>query len=179
MTTREIVSLSLRMLGIYFVVTGLSSLPSFIVSIPPLGGTFVLSPLCYIVSGLVLGFFAPRLSVFFTEFSTAQDGPEKITPFEKWGRLCLLILGVYILAKSFPAFIQFAVVTALLFSEAQQTGDPRFSLTHKLAYLIGPTLNMAIAVYLILGPDKIMAFLAKHDRTLKKYLPRTEENDRG
>lgn len=41
---------------------------------------------------------------------------------------------------------------------------PRFIL------LIGPTVKLFIGVTLIIGPDKILGFITKHDETFKKII---------
>lgn len=90
MKKNKFVILCLRLLGIYFFVSGLSSLPS-VISMSMQGGSselyYLIGPLVYIASGLILFVFAYSISTFIVEFSDAEEDEIQITASEKTARI--------------------------------------------------------------------------------------------
>jgi hypothetical protein len=116
MTKRDFVILCLRLLGIYFIVMGLGSLAnmtSVFIESSKADHYLFIGPLIYIVSGLVIYVYAPKLCHFVVEFSDAEPEDVEITTSEKTTRIALLILGIYIFAQTLPYLISLSIDVGL------------------------------------------------------------------
>ena len=104
MKKSDFVILCLRLMGIYFGVLGVSSLTNmasifFDSSNSP---TYLyISPIIFIISGVVLFGYAHKLSHFIIEFSEAEEKSFHITASEKTTRIALLVLGIYLFSQAF------------------------------------------------------------------------------
>ncbi len=165
------VILCLRLMGIYFGVLGLSSLPnmtSIFLESSVSQKYFLISPLLLIVTGLVLVIFAPKLSQFIIEFSETEETSIHITASEKTTRIALLVLGVFIFAQSLPQLIQISIDVGIYYSNIDEVPKEVRYVQQRWTYLIGPIVKIIISAVLIIGPDKIIGFLARYDQTFKR-----------
>lgn len=171
MKKNNFVILCLRLMGIYFGVFGLSSLPnmtSIFLESSNSPKYFLISPLLLIVSGVVLAIFAPRLSKFMIDFSEAEDNSFHITASEKTTRIALLVLGVFIFAQSLPQMIQLSIDVGLYYSKSDEIPEHLRYVQQRWTYLIGPVVKLIISAILIIGPDKIIGFISRYDQTFKR-----------
>ena len=161
------VTLCLRLLGIYFGVSGLSSLPgviSMFINASSFSSYFFISPIILIACGVILCIFAPNISQFIIDFSEAEEAGFHITASEQTARIALLILGIFIFAQALPQFIQLSFDVGLYYKKLDEIQDVQ----HRWTYLIGPLIELIIGGTLIIGPDKIISVLSRYDETFKK-----------
>jgi hypothetical protein len=171
MRKNNLVTLCLRLLGIYFGVFGLSSLPNVIsmfIESSNLPSYFYISPIILIVCGTILCIYAPKISLFIIEFSEAEEGGFHITASEKTTRIAFLILGIFIFAQTLPQLIQLSFDVGLYYKNIDEIPKHLRSVQHRWTYLIGPVIKLFIGVILIIGPDKVIGLIAKYDDTFKK-----------
>lgn len=171
MKKNEFVILCLRLLGIYFFVLGLGSLPnitSMFIESSDLPPYLFLGPFIFIICGFVLYIFASKMSLFIIEFSEAEEDGLHITVSEKTTRIALLVLGIFIFAYAVPQFLQLSIDVGLYYLNIDEIPKHLRTVQHRWTYLIGPIVKLLIASILIIGPDKILEFLAKYDETFKR-----------
>ena len=179
MKNNNFVILCLRLMGIYFGVLGLSALPnmtSIFLESSSSPKYFLISPLFLVVSGVVLVIFAPKLSQFIIGFSEAEETSFHITASEKTTRIALLVLGVFILAQSLPQFIQISIDVGLYYSNTGKIPEHLRYVQQRWIYLIGPIVKLIISATLIIGPDKIIGFIARYDQTFKRIEPSNQRD---
>ena len=180
MKKNNFVILCLRLMGIYFGVSGLSSLPNMISIFYESSSStnyFFISPVLFIVSGIVLIIYAPKLSHFMIEFSEAEENSFHITASEKTTRIAFLVLGVFIFSQSLPQFIQLSIDVGLYYSNIDEVPKHLRYVQQRWTYLIGPVVKLIIAAVLILGPDKIIGFIARYDQTFKRIESSNNANE--
>ena len=174
------VILCLRLMGIYFGVLGLTSLPTmtsmfFSSSDEPI--YFLLGPCLYIICGIVLIVYAPKFSRFMIDFSEAEENALHITASEKTTRIALLVLGIFIFAHSLPQFLQLSIDVWLYYASIDEVPKHLRSMQRRWTYLIGPVIKLIIAAVLIIGPDKIIGFMARYDQTFRRFKSSTEADN--
>jgi len=161
----------LRLLGIYFGVFGLSSLPNVIsmfIGTSSYSNYFYISPIILIVCGTILFVFAPNISQYIIEFSEAEETGFQITASEQTTRIALLILGIFIFVQSLPQLIQISFDVGLYYINLNESQGHLRTSQPQWTYLIGPLIKIVIGAILILGPDKIIGILSRYDETFKK-----------
>ena len=166
------VVLCLRLLGIYFFVLGLHSLPNvlsmFVESGNHIPSYFFISPVVLIISGFVLYVYAPKIGLHIVKFSEAEEGDLHISASEKTTRIALLILGIFIFADALPQLIQTSFNVASYYQKIDEIPDHLRETQSRWTYIIGPFINLVISAILIIGPDKVIGILAKYDDQFKK-----------
>ena len=171
MKKNKFVILCLRLLGIYFFVLGLSSLPGVILMFTQASNAepyYFIGPFVFIASGLVLFMFANSFSTFIIEFSEAEEDDIHITVSEKTARIAFIILGIFIFAQALPQLIQLSIDVGLYYIRIDEIPKHLRGQQQRWTLLIGPTVKLFIGVVLIIGPDKIIGFIAKYDETFKR-----------
>jgi hypothetical protein len=171
MKKNKFVILCLRLLGIYFVVLGLSSLPSVIAVFSQTSNTelfYYIGPFVFIASGLILFVFANSFSTFIIEFSEAEENDIQITASEKTARIAFIILGIFIFSQALPQLIQVTINVGLYYIRIDELPKHLRGQQPRWTILIGPTIKLFIGVVLIIGSDKIIGFIAKYDDTFKR-----------
>ena len=178
MKKNNFVVLCLRLMGIYFGVLGLTSVPTIISMFTSSDGPiyFLLGPALYILSGVILIFYAPKLSRFMIDFSEAEENGLHITASEKTTRIALLVLGIFVFANSLPQLLQLTVDVWLYYANIDEVPKELRATQQRWTYLIGPCVKLIIAAVLIIGPDKIIGFLARHDQTFKRFKSSDDAN---
>jgi hypothetical protein len=180
MKKNSFIILCLRLMGIYFGVLGLSSLPNMIAIFLESSSSqkyFLISPLFLIVSGVVLVIFAPKLSHFIIGFSETEETSFYITASEKTTRIALLVLGVFIFAQTLPQFIQISIDVGLYYSNIDEVPKHLRYVQPRWTYLIGPIVKLIISAVLIIGSDKIIGFIARYDQTFKRLKSSNNANE--
>ena len=115
--------LCLKLLGIYFLVWGLSSLFSVVSVILQSAepqhyypaGTFL-----YVIAGLILLLAAKPISSFIIGFSEADENNVQIVATEQSARLAFIILGIYIFAYSLPHLIQISIDVGIYYAKIDE-----------------------------------------------------------
>lgn len=177
MKNKDFVVLCLRLLGIYVLILGLSSIPGFIGTI---GSTdlmplfYVLGPMIYVICGLVLMIAAPGIAKFIVNFSEAEEENLQISPSEKTARIAMLILGIYIFTYALPQFIQISIETGLYYKDLDSIPQHLRSQQYRWMVVIEPVIELIIASTLIIGPDKIIGFISRYDTTFKRIKNQSE-----
>ena len=177
MKKNNFVILCLRLMGIYFGVLGLTSLPtmtSMFLTSSDRPIYFLLGPSLYIICGIVLIFYAPRLSRFMIDFSEVEENGLHITTSEKTTRIALLVLGIFIFAQSLPQLLQLSIDVCLYYASIDEVPNHLRNMQQRWTNLIGPVIKLVIAAVLIIGPDKIIGFMARHDQTFRRFKSSTE-----
>jgi len=178
MKKADFVILCLKLLGIYFFVVGLSSLFSVLSVI--LQSTeskpyFSIGPFMYIVAGSILFAFAKRISTYILEFSEADDDDIQIMATEQTARIAFIILGIFIFSHALPQLVQLALDVGLYYVRIDEIPKHLREQQHRWTTLIGPGVKLLIASVLIIGPDKIIGFIAQYDETFKNL--KASKND--
>ncbi|MGD8393488.1 MAG: hypothetical protein PVH74_18290 [Desulfobacterales bacterium] len=171
MVKNKFVILCLRLLGIYFFVLGLASLPGIItVSSHNVNREFyfMVGPIIYLISGSILFTFAPRTSRFIVKFSEAEEEDFRITDYEKTARIAFLVLGIFIFAQALPHLIQLSIDVRLYYSRIDEIPKHLRNQQQRWTILIGPALKLVISIILIIGPDRIIGLISKYDHSFKK-----------
>ena len=170
MIKNKFVILCLRLLGIYFFILGLASLPGIItVSLTATREFyFLFGPILYLISGSVLFAFAPRISRFIVDFSETEEKELYISDYEKTARLAFLVLGIFIFAQALPHLIQLSIDVLLYYSRIDDIPKHLRNQQQRWTILIGPALKLIISIILIIGPDKIIGLISKFDHSFKK-----------
>ncbi len=170
MSKKDFVMLCLRLLGIYIIVTGISSLsnifPFFFDGSFSQGYLFI-SPLIYIIVGTVLYIYAPKFRSYVIDFSEAEENEIKITVHEKTARMAFILLGFYISAYAVPDIIQFSIEAVAFYQRMNEISQSTKWYEHRFYLIIPSIVELIIAAVLIIGSDKIIVFLSKFDDTFK------------
>ncbi len=171
MSKKEFVVLCLRLLGIYIIVTGTSSLPNaFSVFFDGsfTHGYLIISPFIYIIAGVVLYVYAPKLRFYVINFSEAEDDEFKISIHERTGRIACIILGIYIFAYAVPDIIQLSIEAGAFYQRINEISQAAKWYEHRWFYILPSVVELVIGAALIVGSDKIIAFISKFDDTFKR-----------
>jgi hypothetical protein len=164
----DFVIICLRLMGIYFGVFGLSSLPNMISMFnkaSDFSNYFFISPIILIVCGTILCGFAPNISQYIINFSVAEEGDFHVAASEQTARIALLILGIFIFVQSLPQLIQISFDVGLYYKDLDEIPGHLKDTQHRWTYIIGPLIKLIISTILIIGPDKIIGILSKYDET--------------
>jgi len=171
MKKTEFVILCLKLFGIYFFVLGLSSI-SILLSVmfqsTDFKSYYSVGPFMYVVAGIILFTFAKRISVHIVQFSEADDNNIQIMATEKTARIAFITLGIFIFSYALPQLIQLSIDVGLYYIRVDEIPKHLREQQHRWNILIVPTIKLLIAIFLIIGPDKIIGFIAKYDETFKR-----------
>jgi hypothetical protein len=171
MKKNDVVILCLRLLGLYFFVLGLGALPGVISMFLRLSQTesyFFIGPMLYLISGVILFVFAPRISSFIIPFSGAREDGLPSGASEQTARIAFIVLGIFIFAQALPQLLQLAIDIGLYYVKMNEIPKHLRAQQKSWTILIGPGIKLAIATVLIIGPDKITGFIAKYDASFKR-----------
>jgi hypothetical protein len=170
MKKADFVILCLKLLGIYFFVIGISSLSSALAVILQSGDSkpyFSIGPIMYIVAGSILFVSAKRISIYILEFSETDDDNIQIMATEQTARIAFIILGIFIFSHALPQLVQLALDVGLYYVRFDEIPKHLREQQHRWTIIIAPVVKLLIAMVLIIGPDKIIGFIAKYDETFK------------
>jgi hypothetical protein len=130
---------------------------------------FFISPSILIICGIVLYIFAPKIGRHIVKFSEAEDGSLHITASEKTTRIALLILGIFIFSDALPQLIQRSFNVASYYHRIDEIPVHLRENHMRWTHIIGPFITLIISIVLIIGPDKVIAILAKYDDQFKRF----------
>lgn len=179
MTKKEVVTLCLKMLGIYIFVTGTASLSDGIsVLREPLSNLIyvLLNPIIYMVIGFVLFLKAPNLCHYIIEFSDADKENLKISANEQTARIALLVLGFYVFTYSIPYFIDESLKTLIYYQRMKGISSAGRGRDLMWISIVPPIAEMLIGAVLIIGPDKVIRFIARFDDTFQRQSTSNKAN---
>ena len=171
MKKQEFIILCLRLLGIYLFVSGLGSLPGIISTLleyPNSRFHFFVGPSIYICTGVILVVYAGKLSNFIVDFSEAEDDEVKLVASENTARLAFIVLGIYIFSYVLPQLIQLSIEVGLYYVRIDEIPSHLRGTQHRWSILIAPSIELGIAIILIIGPDKVIKFISNYDETFKR-----------
>ena len=100
-----------------------------------------------------------------------------ITASEKTTRIALLVLGIFIFAHSLPQLLQISIDVWLYYTNIDDIPKEVRKVQQRWTYLIGPIIKLIISAVLIIGPDKIIGFMARHDQTFKRLKSSNEADE--
>jgi hypothetical protein len=165
MTKKEIVSLSLKLAGIYCLIMAITRLNfaimsavsalrqgfwDMLISITP----FVVLLLSFtpVVLLLLFGAYLIFSSKLPSKMASSMIQEEKTTSFtfQDIQVLAFSIIGVWLLSSTIPTFIQVIVRITVLYSASQQS-VPVFRNSYIISQIVVPVLKLALGIYLFSG----------------------------
>lgn len=174
MKENSLVILCLRLMGIYIGALGLNQvsgvLPMVLKSRSLISYSFSLGGVILVFSGVLLIIYAAKLSRFMTRSGELEESISHISASARTTRIALAILGVFIFAESLPQFVQKSIIVGLYYATVDEV--PRYMrygpYAHTWTNLIVPIVRLIISAILIIGPDRVIGFIAQHDQTFRK-----------
>ena len=88
----------------------------------------------------------------------------------------MLVLGIFIFAHSLPQLLQLSIDVWLYYASIDEVPKELRARQQRWTYLIGPSVKLIIAAVLIIGPDKVIGFLARHDQTFRRFKSTNDAN---
>ena len=180
MTKKEIVSLSLKLAGIYCLIMSISHLNfaimsvvsalrgqsfwSMLISITP----FVLLLLSFtpVVLLLLFGAYLIFSSKLASKIASSMIQEEKTTSFtfQDIQVLAFSIIGVWLLSNAIPTFIQVIVRITVLHSTSQQSFSV-FRNSYIISQIVAAVLKLALGIYLFSGSKGLAKLWQKFQST--------------
>ena len=177
MTKEEFVTLCLKIMGIFFLLLGLTNIPHLIQELTEprnLQWSFFVSPVLNILCGVILFFKARSFSLFITEGDTESD--VHFTPRSNTVRIALMVLGVYVLSNAIPHFFQIFANALAYHLEISSVPKHLRQIQQHFIYVVSPTIKIIIGLWLVFGTKGIVKLLGKFDNTFKEI---DESNEQG
>jgi hypothetical protein len=169
MNQKEIASVALKILGIYVLILGLSSI-SAPLGFPGIDGlnflSFLVSTLTYILSGLILIFKAESISNILLR--SDDQLLEKIDVSENFQKASLRVLGVYVAVFAIPSLVHLAMETIHYQILSSSVPEHLQQKPNYIIPLVSQALRFLIGVYLALGADSVIKVLGRFDKTIEK-----------
>ncbi len=169
MKNNEIAILGSKLLGIYFIITGLSGFPTTLgmSGQDGIGNlNFILSLLILITTGLVLFIKAEKISHFL--LGSESGSIEKIEISEGFQEAALRLIGIYILITTIPSLVHlFGQIIQILYF----TSDiPKYLQDRPLpiVHLISQSIRFLLGLYVTLGPSSVFKILQRFDKSIEK-----------
>jgi hypothetical protein len=139
------------------------------------GPIYFVGPIIYICIGAILFGFANGISNFIIRPSEAQNDIIHLSTSEHTARIAFLILGIYILSYALPQLIQLSIEVGSYYIHIDEIPEHVRQQQPRWIILVAPFIRLLISAILIIGPNKVLKFLAKYDDTLTKInSPKTE-----
>ena len=151
MTKKEIVSLSLKLAGIYcliMAITHLSFASMTVVSTWRKGFLYMLISIIPFVSLILFGAYLIFSSKLPSKMASSMIEEEKTTSFtfQDIQVLAFSIIGVWLLSSAIPTFFQTIVRITVLYSSSQQSIPVYFT-----SQIVAAVLKLALGIYLFSG----------------------------
>jgi hypothetical protein len=162
MKKNEFVTLCLKIMGLYFFLMGLINLPHLMSCLtePQMSRwDFFVSPLLFFICGIILFFKATSFTRFIIDVDIDKESGIQLEPTDNTMRIALQVLGFYILAQGIPGFCQILANAALYYYAISSI--PRYLQQQQqhFIYLVGPTAQICIGLWLIIGSRRIMHYI--------------------
>ena len=169
MTKNEIVTIALKILGIYVLILGLSSISAplrFCAMEGVNNWSFFITTFIFIVSGLILIFKAESISKLITRSS---DGlVDKIDFSENIQKAALRVIGIYVAVFTLPSIV-FLFGEVIQYKIAMKSVPEYFQQRPNFVVpMISQMLRLIIGIYLALGADTVIRALGRFDKTFEK-----------
>ena len=169
MNKNEIVTIALKILGIYIFVLGLSSIVSSI-GMNSLSGfsnwSLYFGIFIYIISGLILIFKGENISKLLFRFD--NNLIEKVDIPESFQKGALRVIGIYVAIFALPALIHIAgqiIEYTILSSDIPKHLQQK---PNYIVLLVSQSVRFLLGVYLALGPNSIIKVLSRFDKSIEK-----------
>lgn len=175
----EFVTLCLKIMGIYFLLMGLINLPHLLSCLtePEMSHwDFFVSPLLFFVCGIILFLKAHSFSRFIIDVDQEKEADIQFSPTYNTNRVALQVLGFYILAQAIPAFFQILANAALYHYNISTIPEYLRQKQQHFIYIVGPTIEMAIGIWFVLGSKTLIRILGRFDSTIRKIEPSNKED---
>ncbi len=169
MKKNEIAILGSKLLGIYFIVSGLSGFPATIGMGDPEGiydFSFILGLLIVITIGAILFLKADNISKFL--LGSESSSIEKIEISERFQGAALRLIGIYILVNSIPSLVHlFGQIIQIHYftSEIPKYLQDR---PFPIVSLVSQFIRFLLSLYLTLGASSVIKILGRFDKTIEK-----------
>ena len=169
MNKNEIVTIALKVLGIYIFVLGLSSIASSI-GMNSLSGfsnwTLYIGIFIYIISGLILIFKGENISKLLFRFDDKKI--EKFDISEDFQKNALRVIGIYVAIFALPALIH--IVGQIIEYKILSSDIPKHlqQKPNHIVLLVSQSIRFLLGVYLALGPNSILKILSRFDKSIEK-----------
>jgi len=167
MNPTHIALIGIRIVAIYLIAQGISSIPGvylFISTYDPEGsyntilyGSVLIAIFSPIIIGIALWFSAPKLSNYFiSTHPTSENNPElNVSQLQS---AVIVLIGVYLIAVSIPAL--FSVYYQLINMTPEVNGSKTINISI-LSNAISVTIKLLFGVALILGSNFIVRGISK------------------
>lgn len=169
MNKNEVVTIALKILGIYILVLGLASIPTS-TRINGLNGfdnwSLYFGTFIYLASGIVLIFKAESISKLI--FRPREGAVEKFNVSENFQKGALRVIGIYVAIFALPALIH---VAGQIIQYELLSSDIPEHLQEKPNYivpLISQLVRFLLGLFLALGPSSVIEALSRFDKTIEK-----------
>lgn len=169
MKKNEIVTIVLKILGIYIFVLGLSSIATS-TGMNGLSGfsnwSLYFGTIIYFISGLILIFKGEIISKLL--FRSDENVVEKFEISENFQKGALRVIGIYVAIFALPALIHIA---GQIIEYDILSSDIPEHLQQKPSYivpLVSQSVRFLLGVCLALGPNSIIKVLGRFDKTIEK-----------
>ena len=169
MRINEIVTIALKILGIYIFVLGLSSITSS-AGINGLSGlsnwSLYLGTIIYLISGLILIFKGENISKLL--FRSNESIVERFEISENFQKGALRVIGIYVAIFALPALIHIAgqiIEYDILSSDIPEHLQKK---PNYIVPLVSQSVRFLLGVFLALGPNSIIKALSRFDKTIEK-----------
>ncbi len=165
----EFVMLCLKVMGIFFLLLGITSIPHLIEELTEPRSSqwsFSVSPLLNILCGAILFFKANLISHYITEANNENE--VNFTPTSHTVRIALMVLGVFILSQAIPHFFQIFANSLAYHLEMSSIPKHLRQIQQHFIYIVSPTIKIVIGVWLVFGNKGLVKLLGKFDNTFKE-----------
>ncbi len=167
MTKKEIVSLSLKLAGIYCLIMSIPHVGIVIgaVSTWRLGFLFMLISITPVVLLLLFGAYLIFSSKLASKMASSMIQEEKTTSFtfQDIQVLAFSIIGVWLISSAIPYFI-YAIVRIVEHSTSQQS-VPVFRDSNIISQIVTAVLKLALGIYLFSGSKRLAKLWQKVQST--------------
>ncbi len=167
MKKKDAVFICLRIMGIFFALTGLSLLPHFLESLTAQRmdqWSFFVSPLVQLIIGILLYIKASKFSVYFADCRNDDDSYIDLNATDKTMKIALRLLGFFILANAIPHFFQILVNAVAYKVEISTVPKHLRQVQQHWRYIAAPTIKILIGFWFIFGINGIIGIMSRFDQ---------------
>ncbi len=168
MTKKEIVSLSLKLAGIYCLIMSIPHVGHVMAAVSTwrLGFLFMLISITPFVLLLLFGAYLIFSSKLPSKMASSMIQEEKTTSFtfQDIQVLAFSIIGVWLLSSTIPTFIQVIVRITLLHSTSQRSFSV-FRDSYIISQIVAAVLKLALGIYLFSGSKGLAKLWQKFQST--------------
>ena len=171
MKRNEIVTIALKLLGIYILVLGLAAIATS-TGVNGLSGfgnwSFYFGTLIYVISGLILIFKGDNISTLLFPPKEHEHIVEKFEISQNFQKGAFRVIGIYVAIFALPALvhiagqiIEYGVLSSEIPGYLQQ--KPNY-----VVPLVSQVVRLLLGIFLALGAESVIKVLARFDKTVEK-----------